>query len=578
MSNLTTDYDNLGTFSRASNRADAPAILTKLSDFIYDPPDGFIATEWWYRYSYYRDYPNGYHDANNNYYPGYKQSDFSATAIYATDTQPNDSSIPYGNSLPPNWTLISTGLTNRSGTDVGDGWVDDWIFGAVVTSVRVFGYIPAPNLNKPNYRSLLDGYELDNRIVPNYPLVTPSETKKILIKYYSINRLEPIPDLKSICWMVYECDLVKDIPIKLPIFDCVLGTLYSDYPNFTALLNTATNLSGHYAWMCLLPPAIPDLFNEWMSLYTPTNLPNAGTDQRVLCKLAANNNIWNNSDLSNNVDIVPRSGNTHPMFSISDSLAYQWHIQAIGNDGDYGSLIMDSIRTIQIHAALNAGKWGVNPDNPTVPRLINLGWFIEKIAWFFGIRPKSDGKIDTVKDKASVRQVIDRNKVLDPEKIGVNSFGEDGMVLTRINNRFNGTDIVSDKCVIVKDFIQIVQEYFEQTNLALGIQESSAIEIKRDKTTARFNNQLEILVELVNLMSSGNEMIRANLVSSLVTQSQSNEIIAGLGLPSVTKTIPFKMEDKIYHLPYKGIAAHRSISQEIATCTYNVGLVTGQLI
>jgi mannose/fructose-specific phosphotransferase system component IIA len=79
-------------------------------------------------------------------------------------------------------------------------------------------------------------------------------------------------------------------------------------------------------------------------------------------------------------------------------------------------------------------------------------------------------------------------------------------------------------------------------------------------------------------MSSMNEMTRSNLVSSLVTQSQSSEIIAGFGLPSVTKTIPIKIGKSVSQLPFKGIAAHRSMSQEIATCTYNVGLVTGQLL
>jgi hypothetical protein len=73
-------------------------------------------------------------------------------------------------------------------------------------------------------------------------------------------------------------------------------------------------------------------------------------------------------------------------------------------------------------------------------------------------------------------------------------------------------------------------------------------------------------------------MTRAALVSSLVTQSQTNELIAGLGLPSVTKTIPIKIGKKVRQVPFKGIAAHRSIAQEVATCTYNVGIVLGQVL
>jgi hypothetical protein len=352
--------------------------------------------------------------------------------------------------------------------------------------------------------------------------------------------------------------------------------LYIDDDWLTQQVRLAYSDSHQYNWNYLFESSISILFDEWRTIQISESNGNEDIRERILHKLAANNNYWLNTNLSNNLDI--NVDTSHPMFIVDNQIAYDRHLKPQADNNGIGDLVMDSIRTIQIHFALNAGKWGVNPDDPTRPRLINLGWLIERIAWFFGIRPKPNGDVDTVKDKASVRQVIDNQKTLDPKKIGINSFGEDGMVITRINNRFKKDEIVSDQCVIVKDFIQVIQEYFEQANLAVGIQESSAVEIKKESGKARFNNQLEILVELVNLMSSGNQMIRANLVSSLVTQSQSNEIIAGLGLPSVTKTIPLKIDKKIYHLPYKGIAAHRSISQEIATCTYNVGLVTGQLI
>jgi hypothetical protein len=73
-------------------------------------------------------------------------------------------------------------------------------------------------------------------------------------------------------------------------------------------------------------------------------------------------------------------------------------------------------------------------------------------------------------------------------------------------------------------------------------------------------------------------MIRSALVSSLVAQGQTTELIAAMGLPSVTKTIPVEIDGKMNDLPYKGVAAHRSISQEIAVCTQNVGIIAGQLI
>lgn len=265
----------------------------------------------------------------------------------------------------------------------------------------------------------------------------------------------------------------------------------------------------------------------------------------------------------------------------------KWHLkpQIDNNNKSWGigSLTMDTIRTIEIHAALNAGKWGINPDDLTKPRKDDLGWRIQRICELLGIRVGTDDKFDPDKEKKIVRQVIPAKQKLDPEKVGINNFGDGGMVVKRINNRFNGDKIESDQCVIIHDLLQLIQEYHEQHNLAIGLQESSAIEIKdpkddKGKNKARFDNQLGLLLEIFNLLSSANEMTRANLISSLITQSQTSEVIAGLGLPSVTKTIPIKIDKEVTQLPYKGIAPHRSISQEVATCTANVGIVLGQLL
>lgn len=294
--------------------------------------------------------------------------------------------------------------------------------------------------------------------------------------------------------------------------------------------------------------------------------------------------VWAATERWGQTSITDRNTGLGIGEQVNDSFVFDKYFK-LNLDGTYGADMADSALLKLIGSSLQVNKWGLNPDDPDVPRVDNLGWRINRICDVAGIRVKTDGTIDTEKDKKLVRQVIDKNKNLDPKKTGVITFGELGMVVKRISNRFKrkgkNSEIVSDQCVIVQDIPQLMQEYFDQINLALGIQESSAIEIKqgeKGEDKAVFNSQLEILIELVNLMSSGNEMARAALVSSLVTQSQTSELIAGLGLPCVTKTIPIKIDKKTHQLPYKGIAAHRSISQEIATCTYNVGIVTGQLL
>lgn len=510
-------------------------------------------------------------------------------------------------------------------------WWDDSSFDGVnpnYTNVFQMKTFPTVvNIGRANYIDLLSGYPADSRIVIQQPVIIPTISEKVEVSYYRQNKLEGVPDLQSIDWMFYDCELQQGVPYQLPVVDCVLGTLHLSSQSVKSQIANTVVSSNSYDLKYFLNENLPDLFAEWDQGQAATN--------NILRVIGASNDRWNNRPtptIDLNVDL------THPMFAIDNQRAYNWHIEP-QVDGSYGKLIMDSPRTIEIRLmieqlikalnaleyqnetpavigtgtidspqtpathtldwyiknssigavlanritaiwkALGGDRYGKNELDNTKERITNLGFLTERIAKVLGIRFDDNGKIDVDKEKSMVRKVVDGSKNIDPEKVGVNGFGDGGMVVKRVNNRFkNKGGIVSDQCVVLQDMPDMIQEYFEQANLALGIQESSAIEIKQDGTAARFSSQLEMLVELINLMSSGNEMVRAALVSSLVTQSQTNELIAGLGLPSVTKTIPIKIGSRITQVPFKGIAAHRSISQEVATATYNIGIVLGQVL
>jgi hypothetical protein len=451
----------------------------------------------------------------------------------------------------------------------------------------------APVAEKPNYLCFANGYYLDNRTFPSNLKIIPTISGIETIGYYQKNHLEAIADLTTIEWREYQIECKKDEPIYLPIYNLVLGTLYCSSELKSLISSTATT-GAEYSWDNCFADAIADIFAHWMSLYaplaaaqnniTPNTIGFSSTVstktvqvfelERVVRRISANNNCWQTTpiaELNNDLNPLP----THPMFLVNTARTYDYHfspqIQGIG------SLNMDSPRLIELHQLFNCGLYAPDPKTGD-PRLVNLGWLIRRIAGVLGIRPKPDGLIDQIEDKKLVPEVVDRTKKLNPDKVGVMSFGDGGIVLKRITNRFKKKEIVSDECVVIPDLLSLINERFHQLNIALGIQASSAIEIKDDNGTARYNNQLELMLEMVNLLTSQHKMIESSLVSGLVTQSQSNEIIAGLGLPSVTKTIPIEIDKKVQHIPYKGIAAHRSISQEVATCAYNIGIVTGQLI
>jgi hypothetical protein len=432
------------------------------------------------------------------------------------------------------------------------------------------------NLNKPNYKSLVSGYFLDNRSIPNFPQIVSPIDKTIEISYYRWNRLENIPNLKSICWMVYKCQLIKDVPYVLPIEDCVLGTLNCSNAAALALITGLPNTGDKYRWSDLTFAAIPSLFTNWYALYDATNtnpddLP-IFPEIRLLRKIAANNDIWNNANLG--VDINPDPA--HPMFAIDEELAYFNHLMPTV-DG-IGNLTMEGPHTKEIHAALNAGFYARDPATNR-PRVANLGWRIERGNEVLGIRVKADGTIDEDLEKTTNRRIhadgSDSNNI---QEFNPNCFGKKGMLLRRLPNKFSRDGTVPGGYAKVRDLPQMMAELHEQANAAMGYQEGTAIEIKLDGETYRYPNQLALLTELFVTAKQTATYSKGTFFSSIVAEQSIKEVMAGLGLRTVDKFLEFKVGKKAAKLYYKGVSASQSVGRQLSAISTNIGMIIGNII
>ena len=100
-------------------------------------------------------------------------------------------------------------------------------------------------------------------------------------------------------------------------------------------------------------------------------------ENRLLRKLAANNNVWANStpDSDLNVD------STHPMFAIDEDRSFEWHLSP--QSEGIGALIMDSPRTIESLALLRELRTALQPqeyqveDLASTPNKHHLDWYIK---------------------------------------------------------------------------------------------------------------------------------------------------------------------------------------------------------
>jgi hypothetical protein len=425
---------------------------------------------------------------------------------------------------------------------------------------------------KPHYIHLLSGYPLDDRIVANNPQVISPQEKVIKIGYYRENQLESIPELRTIDWMTYECKLQADVAYQLPLFDCVLGTLNISDPEITSLLISGAAPEGFYPYKYYFESNLPDLFEHWLSLWGVSTETN--NVRRVLRILGANNNVWVNRTVSTpdlNIGNIPNDDIPHPMVTV-DAARTQHYYFNLQTDGSYGNLTMDSPRILEIHAALNAAFYAARA-------VTNLGYFIHKIANLLGHRPDADGQIEEAIEKSDrVRTAIEGNAANDPLEYNPNGFGSKGMLVRHMPNKFSpGGTVKAGGYRRVFDIPQLLAEYHEQANAAVGYQEGTAIEITIEGEKYTFPNQLALLTELFCTLKQTQTYAKGGFFSSVVSEQSIKEVMAGLGLRTVDKYIEFNVAGKAAKLYYKGISASQSLRRKLSALATNLGITNGNV-
>ena len=225
-----------------------------------------------------------------------------------------------------------------------------------------YHWVEADYKLKPNYSDLITGYARDTRKIPTKLTITSAIDLAVTVKHYRNNPYEDVPKLKSIDWVNKTINLKAGIPADYDCTGITLGTL-----QFTALVSTTLTIVNYvsngipYPLSALLNNIsnLDALFAYWLSLCTAnvgvgrqlaTPLASLSLSQIKLKVLAASNNYWNNNSLPFSSDRGAELN--HPFFTPVESKIYEQHLEPQIDSKGIGSLVMDSIRTIEIHAAL----------------------------------------------------------------------------------------------------------------------------------------------------------------------------------------------------------------------------------
>ncbi|WP_309732419.1 hypothetical protein [Chamaesiphon sp. OTE_75_metabat_556] len=459
-----------------------------------------------------------------------------------------------------------------------------------------------------DYLDLLGGYQWDYRRKPSRKIKLKVDRDcEIDFNYYRPNPYEPIPKLQSIDWVHRRIIFQKNTDYWIDFSEAVLGTvqIFGDTDIVSSLTNQIRNtlhLVTEYAWSDYLHTNIESLFAHWVSAYQalvakikplPDDLTASNVDpprvyyrenkqyeQNILHKLAANNNYWHN-ELAAGIDIGV--DDTHPMFLVDDERAYNWHIQPqfdpqTGEERGIGTLVMDSINVINIAKALDANKFATDETDPDRSRVATIGWHVNRQSEVLGISVKPDGTIDEALEKTTNRRLhANGSEENNPQEYNFNGFGSKGTIVRYMPNKFSPNGTTAGGYRKVRNIPQLLAEFHEQANAAMGYQEGTAIEIQLDGETYRYPNQLALLTELFVTAKQTATYSKGSFFSSLIGEQSIKEVIAGLGLRTVDKYLEFSVAGKAVKLYYKGISASQSVRRKLSAVATNVGMIFGNI-
>lgn len=236
----------------------------------------------------------------------------------------------------------------------------------------------------------------------------------------------------------------------------------------------------------------------------------------------------------------------------------------------------DSVRIKEIHAALNAGHYAVDPTNSNVFRFANLGYYIERIARVLGISVNPDGSIRSVRQRANKKPGEEipagwpigqwgRNQGGDKDgQIGGNTeHDKDGITYPLISNTFTAdpfsgeaTNIGESGYALCENLIQYLETFKDDLDKALGLQEAAAniLPLPESNKALVYEGLGSLVSENSYMLSELSRSVVSSHISSLICQGILIELLAQQGVPTTVKELIVKIGDKDQKIPYPAIS------------------------
>jgi hypothetical protein len=457
-------------------------------------------------------------------------------------------------------------------------------------------------LEKPCYFDLVNGYSLDKRKIPQSISLRSAIDRRVRLVFYRKNPYEKVKSLTSIDIADFSIKLKKDTDKIILVDGLVLGTLWISDPNVTIEPQSVGNNFYQLQQMIYDSGNVAALFSHWLTLYDAevarlaalatafdpagktlvSSIKFTATDGDLKL-LAAFNNHWHNATLGNDIgaDI------DHPLFKPNNARTFDYHFKP-QSDGSFGDLVMDSPRIVELHdrieqiaLALDSEKYSKNDIDPTLPRVSNLGWYINRVSEVLGIRVDANAKINHADEKNKYLPATLNNPTLQDDAYALNCWGRKGLAIPHLPTTYTNKGKATELFDVVHDIPQLMGAALRQLDISLSIQHGSEIRINGiDGKVQAYPNQLAVLLECLQRLETVKYNSERTLTTAIVTSNEVRGLYSGIGIPSTQKFMQLRDSvGKPYQLPYFSHQKNKpSIAQTLATVLVNQAVVNGVLM
>jgi hypothetical protein len=273
--------------------------------------------------------------------------------------------------------------------------------------------------------------------------------------------------------------------------------------------------------------------------------------------------------------------------AVTQSEIDNWHFNLQFNN-DNGSIIMDSIRTIEtlakvemIASALDAEKYSTNSITAGDKRVTNIGWLVENSARVLGLRFTDDGKIDIKNEKENyLPATLNNPQGKNADEYALNSWGTKGMFVSFMPTTYDEKGREEKLHDVVHDIPQLIQAKERALNKSIGIQHGSEIRMHgSDGKIQSYPNQLALMQNMARGIEKTNYIVQKLQIALAATSMEVRDLYSGIGIPVSTKFITLSTGTDKLQIPYVGYQKDKpAILNYLIGLQANVAITNGILL